>query len=142
MRLNSSCRVVDRKVSWPYRVTPEDESPDAPAKPERSRRFAVGFRHRAGFLTPLKNQQLAGRFRDKNKRLLHDSRLFPRCRSLMSHGAGGASRARGGFKTRMSGRAENSRQHLAWRKNTNPAALLRRCSERVHLAVKVGGRGR
>jgi len=45
---------------------------------------------RVGRFLP-KNQQLAGHFRDKNKRLLHDSRLFPRCRSrsLMSHGAGG-----------------------------------------------------
>ena len=50
--------------------------------------------------------------------------------------------ARGGFKTRFPGRAADSRQYPVWRRHTYPAALLRRCSERVHLVVEVGDRSR
>src|SRR6267378_3775835 len=65
------------------RATPDNESSDL--FPDLSH---------IGFLVLMKNQSLTIGFRDKNKRLLHDSRLFPRCRSR-GHIARGASRARG-----------------------------------------------
>src|SRR6267143_3142174 len=74
-------------------------------KPESARRFCHALRSEAGGAFDISS----GR---KNKRLLHDSRLFPRCRSrVLCQIARGASRARGGFKTRMSGRAETG---LRW----------------------------
>ena len=50
-------------------------------------------------------------------------------------------RARGGFKVRFPGGRRIQGNIPCGRRHIYPAALLRRCLERVHLAVEVGDRG-
>jgi hypothetical protein len=75
------------------------------------------------------------------ERRVWGSRIMSHCEAYVNQRAA-TGRARGGFKARFpDGRRIQGKIPCGWRR-IYPVALLRRCSERVHLAIVVGGGGR